>query len=58
MIPNMSRPARPYDNASCESFRKTLKREDIYVKDIRISLICAPTSRRSSTNLGEKRMFK
>jgi transposase-like protein len=28
MIPSMSRPA--YDNASCESFIKTLKREEIY----------------------------
>ena len=27
MIPSMSRPANPYDNASCESFIKTLKRE-------------------------------
>ena len=26
MIPSMSRPANPYDNASCESFMKTLKR--------------------------------
>jgi putative transposase len=25
----MSRPANPYDNASCESFMKTLKREEI-----------------------------
>ncbi|MBI5344607.1 MAG: hypothetical protein HZB83_04615 [Deltaproteobacteria bacterium] len=24
MIPSMSRPANPYDNASCESFMKTL----------------------------------
>ena len=31
MIPSMSRPANPYDNASCESFVKTLKREEIYV---------------------------
>jgi len=30
MIPSMSRPANPYDNASCESFIKTLKREEIY----------------------------
>ena len=30
MIPSMSRPANPYDNASCESFTKTLKREEIY----------------------------
>jgi len=26
----MSRLANPYDNASCESFIKTLKREEIY----------------------------
>ncbi len=26
----MSRPANPYDNASCESFMKTLKRGEIY----------------------------
>jgi putative transposase len=25
----MSRPANPYDNATCESFIKTLKREEI-----------------------------
>jgi transposase InsO family protein len=30
LIPSMSRPANPYDNASCESFLKTLKREEIY----------------------------
>jgi putative transposase len=30
MIPSMRRPANPYDNASCESFLKTLKREEIY----------------------------
>jgi transposase InsO family protein len=29
MIPSMSRPANPYDNASCESVMKTLKREEI-----------------------------
>ncbi len=33
MIPSMSRPANPYDNASCESFMKTLKREEIYAND-------------------------
>jgi hypothetical protein len=26
---SMSRPANPYDNATCESFLKTLKREEI-----------------------------
>ena len=30
MVPSMSRPANPYDNACCESFMKTLKREEIY----------------------------
>ena len=35
MIPSMSRPANPYDNASCESFLKTLKREEIYVTTYR-----------------------
>jgi putative transposase len=29
LIPSMSRPGNPYDNASCESFMKTLKREEI-----------------------------
>jgi putative transposase len=33
MIPSMSRPANPYDNASCESFIKTLKREEIYANE-------------------------
>jgi putative transposase len=32
MVPSMSRPADPYDNASCESFMKTLKHEEIYAK--------------------------
>jgi transposase InsO family protein len=35
LIPSMSRPANPYDNASCESFLKTLKREEIYVSQYR-----------------------
>jgi Integrase core domain len=35
MIPSMSRPANPYDNASCESFIKTLKREEIYANEYR-----------------------
>ena len=30
IVPSMSRPANPYDNASCESFIKTLKREEVY----------------------------
>ncbi|MGD0909661.1 MAG: integrase core domain-containing protein, partial [Candidatus Acidiferrales bacterium] len=29
MLPSMSRPGNPYDNATCESFIKTLKREEI-----------------------------
>ncbi len=35
MLPSMSRPANPYDNASCESFMKTLKREEIYANQYR-----------------------
>ena len=35
LIPSMSRPANPYDNASCESFMKTLKREEIYAHEYR-----------------------
>jgi len=35
MIPSMSRPANPYDNASCESFMKTLKREEIHANTYR-----------------------
>jgi putative transposase len=35
LIPSMSRPANPYDNASCESFMKTLKHEEIYANDYR-----------------------
>ena len=33
MAPSMSRPANPYDNASCESFIKMLKREEIYANE-------------------------
>ena len=29
IVPSMSRPANPYDNAFCESFMRTLKREEI-----------------------------
>jgi putative transposase len=32
MVPSMSRPANPYDNASCESFIKTAKREEIHAR--------------------------
>ena len=35
MIPSMSRPANPCDNASCESFMKTLKREEIHANEYR-----------------------
>ncbi len=35
MTPSMSRPANPYDNATCESFMKTLKHEEIYCRDYR-----------------------
>jgi putative transposase len=35
IIASMSRPANPYDNASCESFMKTLKREEIHATDYR-----------------------
>jgi putative transposase len=35
IMPSMSRPANPYDNASCESFFKTLKREEIYATQYR-----------------------
>ena len=30
ILPSMSRPGNPYDNAFCESFLKTFKREEIY----------------------------
>ena len=35
MLASISRPGYPYDNASCESFMKTLKREEIYANDYR-----------------------
>jgi len=35
MVQSMCRPANPYDNASCESFIKTLKREEIYANRYR-----------------------
>lgn len=35
IIPSMSRPANPYDNASCERFIKTLKQEEIYGNEYR-----------------------
>jgi transposase InsO family protein len=30
MLPSISRPANPFDNATCESFLKTIKREEIH----------------------------
>jgi putative transposase len=35
LVPSMSRPANPYDNATCESFMKTLKAEEIYCREYR-----------------------
>ena len=35
MTPSMSRPANPYDNATCESFMRTLKREEIHCREYR-----------------------
>lgn len=35
MILSISRPGRPGDNARCESFLKTLKREEIHANDYR-----------------------
>ena len=32
MMASMSRPGNPYDNARCESFMRTLKREEIYAR--------------------------
>jgi transposase InsO family protein len=33
IIPSMSRPGNPYDNAVCESFMKTLKKEEVYCNE-------------------------
>ena len=35
MVPSMSRPAYPYDNANLESFMRTLKQEEIYCHQYR-----------------------
>src|SRR5580700_3243651 len=35
MIPSMSHPANRYDNSSCEGFMKTLKQEEVDVRDSR-----------------------
>ena len=43
MVPSMSRPANPYDNASCESFMKMLKREEIYANQYDDLSICGRT---------------
>jgi transposase InsO family protein len=36
MLPSMSRPGNPYDNATCESFLKTIKREEIRASEYRV----------------------
>jgi len=51
MVPSMSRPANPYDNASCESFMKTLKREEVYANKYVDLTICVPTSKSSSRSI-------
>ena len=51
MIPSMSRPANPYDNASCGSFLKTLKREEIYANTYRDLEHLRTTWRPSSTSI-------
>ena len=45
MVASMSRPANPYDNASCESFMKTLKRATTIWSN------CARTSKSSSRGI-------
>ncbi len=35
IVPSVSRPGRPGDNATCESFFRTLKREEIHAKEYR-----------------------
>jgi transposase InsO family protein len=35
IAPSMSRRGNPYDNAKCESFMKTLKQEEIYIRQYR-----------------------
>ena len=39
----------PYDNAFCEGFIKTLKREEIYANDTAASMSWAPIWKSSST---------
>ncbi|MBV8903102.1 MAG: IS3 family transposase [Acidobacteriia bacterium] len=44
ILPSMSRPGNPYDNAFCESFMKTLKKEEVHcseyknLKDLKIHI--------------------
>jgi transposase InsO family protein len=44
ILPSMSRPGNPYDNAFCESFMKTLKKEEVYcseykdLKDLKVHI--------------------
>jgi len=51
VIPSMSRPANPYDNASCESFMNTLKREEIYANNYNDWNICEQISKSSSSSI-------
>ena len=51
IVPSMSRPANPYDNAFCESFMRTLKREEIDATSIATWMNCEPTSRSSSSSI-------
>jgi transposase InsO family protein len=51
VIPSMSRPANPYDNASCESFMKTLKREEFTPTSTMTWSICERTSKSSSSSI-------
>ncbi|MBV9297219.1 MAG: transposase family protein [Acidobacteriaceae bacterium] len=50
IIPSMSRPGNPYDNAKCERFMKTLKQEEIRcseyrdIEDLRAYLVCSSTA--------------
>jgi len=37
IVASMSRRANPYDYASCESFMKTLKREEIYANRCKLT---------------------
>jgi transposase InsO family protein len=56
MIPSMSRPANPYDNASCESFMKTLKREEIYANDRTLAGSECVSARPLETDFIKRRM--